>query len=68
MLFFLHTRHVFRADKIHYCVLFQNKKEYITKYVTVSRCWDAWSGALLTETGLILGKERIFAESALHSS
>lgn len=56
MLLFRNTRHVFRADKIHYYVLFQNKEEHVTKYVTISRCWDSWSGALWTEAGLILGK------------
>lgn len=66
MLLFLNARHVFRADKIHYCVLFQNKKEHITKYVTVSRCWDAWSGVLWTEAGLILGKGGSLVYVSIH--
>lgn len=63
MLFFLNARHMFRADKIHYYISFQNKKECITKNGTVSRRQDAWSGALLTEAGLLLVKGRVFAGS-----
>ena len=53
----MNAKHMFRTDKIYYCVLFHNKQNCITKYMTVSRCWAAWFEALLPEQALFWLRE-----------
>lgn len=49
MLFFVNATPVFRTDKIHYCILFQNKKKCVTKHAILSGHGDTWSEALSPE-------------------